>query len=110
MLNILNQRNLPKVIESIRAIEVEFSVALRMQHIDTFANAIAAGGGDEDERAIKAGCSSTRSGFKNEIGRHVGLIGHTGRRRAGAREVAKPSSAKPTLWRRSATMRSELQQ
>lgn len=77
--NLLDSRNVPLFVKTIRHIGDELGAPIGFLQFDTFAKMIAAGGGDEDKAKDQGRVFSNIQHIKTELDCHVALIGHTGK-------------------------------
>ena len=79
-MNLMDVRTVGKVIAIIKDVNERIEPhRVGMIVIDTFAKAIAAGGGDENSAKDQGVCFANLARIKNATGVHVAIVGHTGK-------------------------------
>jgi hypothetical protein len=79
ILDLMDARNVPKVIDTLRNIEDDFGLPVGWTTFDTFAKAISAGGGDENMAKDQGRVFSNLQRIKDHMRPHISLVGHTGK-------------------------------
>lgn len=79
-INLMDLGTVDKVVEIIKEVNARiYPHKVGLIVIDTFAKAIAAGGGDENSAKDQGLCFANLARIKNATGVHVALVGHTGK-------------------------------
>jgi hypothetical protein len=79
VVNILDPADVERMVATIRAAEDRFGHEVGLVPLDTYAKAIAAGGGDEDKARDQGLALANLRRIQERTGVHVALIGHTGK-------------------------------
>jgi RecA-family ATPase len=78
-IDLMNPDSVGKVVKTIRAVEDHYGETVGLLIFDTFAKAIAAGGGDEDKARDQGKVFANIQRVKDQVGAHIALVGHTGK-------------------------------
>ena len=79
VINLLNSKCVAIIVETIRAVEAHYKIAVGMIVIDTYNKGIAAGGGDESSAKDQNITAANLQRVEDQTGVHTALIGHTGK-------------------------------
>jgi AAA domain len=78
-INILDARSVDRIVATVREVERDFEHKVGLIIIDTYAKAIAAGGGDEDKAKDQNRAAAHLRMIHERLNVHIGLVGHTGK-------------------------------
>jgi hypothetical protein len=75
----MNADCMPKVVNTLRDIGAQLGLPVGFAVFDTFAKAIAAGGGDENQAKDQGRVFANLQRIKDATGCHIAIVGHTGK-------------------------------
>jgi hypothetical protein len=79
ILDLMNAATVVQMLDTVKRVESEFDLPVGLLVVDTFAKAVAAGGGDEDKARDQGIVFANLQRFRLDHPAHIALIGHTGK-------------------------------